>query len=151
MFMSVSNAACVLRVDSLAVPGDTIIATYTISTTTDPPIFSRWIMRIVIEMPPLVVNGSESRMATNGPIPNPFNPVTTLRYRVEKDGPVVMQIFDVRGTYVATVVDTNLHAGKHRAEWDGRDARGNAVGSGVYFARLSSPAGMKTFKLTVVK
>ena len=150
-FTETSTPACFLKVDSLAVPGDTIAAVYTIATQTQPPIFSRWGLRIVIEMPPLVLNGASGPTAATGPVPNPFNPTTTLRYRVDEAGPVVLEIFDVRGTHVATVVDANLRAGRHSAEWDGRDARGNAVGSGVYFARLISPGGTRSFKLTVVK
>ena len=151
MFTTVSNAACVLKVDSLAIPGDTMTATYTVSTTTRPPIFSRWELHVAIEMAPLVLNGFGGPTATMGPVPNPFNPTTTLRYRVDQAGPVVLEIFDVRGTHVATVVDANLGAGRHSAEWNGRDTRGNAVGSGVYFARLVSPSGTRSFKLTVVK
>ena len=151
MFMVLSNEACTLKVDSLAVPGDTVTAIYTISTTTRPPVFSRWELRIAIEMPLLVLGGIGPATATTGPVPNPFNPTTTLRYRIEKAGPVVLAIFDVRGTHVATVVDANMGAGRHSAEWNGRDARGNAVGSGVYFARLVSPSGTRSFKLTVVK
>ena len=151
MFMAVSNTACVLKVDSLAVPGDTVVATYTVSTTTRPPVFSRWLLRVAIEMPPIVLNGFDRPSAATGPVPNPFNPTTALRYRLDQAGPVVLEIFDVRGTHVATVVDANMSAGRHRAEWNGRDTRGNAVGSGVYFARLRSPSGTRSFKLTVVK
>jgi hypothetical protein len=150
-FATASLSACVLKVDSLAVPGDTVAAIFTISTQTRPPMFSRWELRIAIEMPPLVLNGLAPGTVQAGPAPNPFNPSTTLRYRVDESGPVVLEIFDVRGTRLATVVDAELRAGPHSAEWDGRDSRGNVVSSGVYFARLTSLSGAKSFKLTVVK
>ncbi len=73
--------------------------------------------------------------------PNPFNPQTTLPYVVGGEpgsAPrrVVLEIFDVRGARVTTLVDARRAPGAYAATWRGRDARGRAVASGVYFARL---------------
>jgi flagellar hook assembly protein FlgD len=60
-------------------------------------------------------------------------------------------VFDVAGRRLATVSDDVLPAGRHRIEWDARDARGTPVPSGVYFLRVE--AGDRTFarKVSVVR
>ncbi len=69
-------------------------------------------------------------------VPNPFNPVTTLRYVVASRGRVTLSVYDVAGHHVATLVDDVVSAGRHEIEWNGTDAKGNAVASGVYVSRL---------------
>ena len=83
--------------------------------------------------------------------PNPFNPETTVRYTVPAKGRVTLDVFDARGAHVATLVDAERDAGAHTVTWNGRDHRGTASGSGVYFARLTSPAGTRTYKMTLLK
>ena len=68
--------------------------------------------------------------------PNPFNPSTTLAYEVSTPGPVRLQVYDLRGRLVATLVDGHVAAGRHAARWSGRDGNGRDVSSGVYVARL---------------
>jgi hypothetical protein len=64
--------------------------------------------------------------------PNPFNPSTRIQYAVPERGSVTLQVFDILGRQVATLVDEVRNAGKHSVRWD-------AVGlaSGVYFYRLT--------------
>lgn len=69
--------------------------------------------------------------------PNPFNPATTLRFRTDAAGEVVLRVFDARGTLVRTLVRQWFPAGEHQARWDGRDERGAEVASGLYFAHLA--------------
>jgi len=83
--------------------------------------------------------------------PNPFNPETTIRYTVPAKGRVAIAVFDARGAHVATVVDAERDTGAYTVTWNGRDDRGTASGSGVYFARLTSPAGTRTYKMTLLK
>jgi flagellar hook assembly protein FlgD len=64
---------------------------------------------------------------------------------------VQLEIFDVSGRHVRTLVDRVLGAGEHRANWDGRDDAGSRVGSGVYFARYRGVSGGGTAKLVLVK
>jgi hypothetical protein len=78
--------------------------------------------------------------------PNPFNPVTTIEYEVETDGRISLDVFDVAGHRVATLVD-NEHrkTGRYSVTY-------NAAGaSGVYFARLRTAAGDVTRKMVVLK
>jgi hypothetical protein len=74
------------------------------------------------------------------PRPNPFNPTTTLTYEVAAPAntrqPVELTVHDVQGRVVATLVRAELGAGRYQRAWDGRDAAGRTVASGVYVARL---------------
>ena len=63
--------------------------------------------------------------------PNPFNPVTTIRYSIEKTSHVKLQIYNILGKLVETLVDEERLAGPYSLSWDG--AR---FASGVYFYRL---------------
>ena len=70
--------------------------------------------------------------------PNPFNPSTVIPYHVPTAARVRLEVFNVLGQRVATLVDEDRPAGVHTAEWNATDAAGRAVGAGVYFYRLSS-------------
>jgi len=70
--------------------------------------------------------------------PNPFNPSTTIEYYIPDAGQVSLQVFDVSGRLVRTLVDRTKESGNHSITWDGLDETGNAVPSGVYFSRLSA-------------
>jgi hypothetical protein len=64
--------------------------------------------------------------------PNPFNPVTTIRFSLEREGHARIEIFNVAGRRVATLIDRMMPAGEHAVPWN---AAGHA--SGVYFCRLT--------------
>ena len=68
--------------------------------------------------------------------PNPFNPETTIRFTLEKVVRVTLSIYDVKGRRVTTLIDDLRSAGLHEARWDGTDAAGSSVSSGVYFYRM---------------
>ena len=70
--------------------------------------------------------------------PNPFNPSTVIPYQLPAAGHVRLDVFNVLGQRLATLVDAERSAGAHTAQWDGTDAAGRAVGAGVYIYRLSS-------------
>ena len=70
--------------------------------------------------------------------PNPFNPSTIIPYQVPTAAPVRLEVFNVLGQKVATLVDEERPAGVHTAVWNATDAVGRAVGAGVYFYRLRS-------------
>jgi hypothetical protein len=85
--------------------------------------------------------------------PNPFNPTTTLSFTVPADaGRVTLTVYGVTGQVVRTLVDADgLPAGPHSAVWDGTDADGRAVSSGVYFARLSAAGRTLSTKMALLK
>jgi flagellar hook capping protein FlgD/beta-propeller repeat-containing protein len=83
--------------------------------------------------------------------PNPFNPETCIRYTLPARSRVTIDVFDARGAHVATLVDAVAPAGAYTVAWKGQDNGGSAVSSGVYFARLASAAGVRTYKMTLLK
>ncbi|MFN2370320.1 MAG: lamin tail domain-containing protein, partial [Candidatus Krumholzibacteriia bacterium] len=73
-----------------------------------------------------------------GNVPNPFNPSTAVFFSLDRDGHARLDIYDVRGRQVRTLVDARLTAGSYDGayRWDGRDDQGRSVTSGTYFQRL---------------
>jgi hypothetical protein len=84
-------------------------------------------------------------------VPNPFNPSTTIPFSVAENARVSLRVFDARGALVATLVERDMPAGSHSAVWDGRDSKGIAVASGVYFVRLESNDRVSTRKMVLAK
>jgi hypothetical protein len=84
--------------------------------------------------------------------PNPFNPTTTLRWSLLRDGRVRIVIYDARGRRVRRLVDAVL-SGPHwyARTWDGRDDAGGLAPSGVYFARFEAPEVTHSIRLLLVK
>ncbi len=68
--------------------------------------------------------------------PNPFNPSTNLGFRIADRGFARLEVFDVAGGKVATLVERELPPGEHWFQWDGRNEAGEAVASGIYLYRL---------------
>jgi hypothetical protein len=87
-------------------------------------------------------------IALLGNSPNPFNPVTKIRFAVSKPGTYTLRLYNVQGALVKTVASKHYEAGTHEATWDGRTANGGKAASGVYYAQATgadgtSAAGMK--------
>jgi hypothetical protein len=83
--------------------------------------------------------------------PNPFRSVTSLRYRLSESVPVELEIVDLLGREMVTLVDEMQEAGVHVAVWDGRDASGRPVSSGVFIARLRAGSFSASNTLTLIK
>jgi photosystem II stability/assembly factor-like uncharacterized protein len=83
--------------------------------------------------------------------PNPFNPITTIRYTTAAPGPVNITIYDVRGRRIRNLVNERKPAGQYVLEWDGRDQAGSTVASGVYFIRLESEGRVLTRKAVLAQ
>ncbi len=85
-------------------------------------------------------------------VPNPFNPMTVIRFDLARSGRVQLRIYDVAGRLVRTLVDAEMPAGRdHEASWNGLDDSGQRLGSGVYFYRLDAAGERLTRKLVVMK
>ena len=91
------------------------------------------------------------RFAIAGIVPNPFNPVTTIRYEMPEPARVSIIIYDVSGRVVATLVDREIEAGRHAVLWDGRDSDGHSVSSGVYFCSMRANDERRTRKMLLLK
>jgi hypothetical protein len=84
--------------------------------------------------------------------PNPFNPVTTIRYQVKTTGPVTLRIYNVAGQLVRTLVSETVEAGRiHDVNWRGQNDSGLEVSSGVYFYRLVTGEYTQTRKMVLLK
>ena len=76
-------------------------------------------------------------LALDAPVPSPSHGASTFSFRLSQPSQVRLDLIDVRGRRVTTLVDGYLTAGRHEAHWNGRDASGGGVSAGVYFARLT--------------
>jgi subtilisin-like proprotein convertase family protein len=115
---------------------------------------NQWCLQIVYA-PPYVAGVDDetvpSVLALAGNYPNPFNPVTNIKFDLPVRGHVTLQIFDVAGRLVRTLVDETMEAATHTAVWNGTDDAGRLVSSGAYYCRVSSGGAMATSKLLLLK
>jgi serine protease AprX len=90
-----------------------------------------------------------TRLVAN--VPNPFNPRTTVVFELADDGPVRLEVFDLRGRRVRGLLAADSAAGRHWAIWDGRDDAGREVAAGVYHVRLTTGRTAQSLKLSLVR
>jgi hypothetical protein len=83
--------------------------------------------------------------------PNPFNPTTRIEFGLNAPATVSLRIYDAAGRLVRSLVEGARLAGNYREVWDGKDAGGASVSSGVYFYRLDAGAFSKTNKMIVLR
>ncbi|GEM_PF-4080490 len=83
--------------------------------------------------------------------PNPFNPTTTIRYTLRDAGHVSLRVYNSTGQLVNTLVSGVQPTGSHQATWDGTDANGRTVSSGVYFYSLEMENQRETRAMTFLK
>ena len=83
--------------------------------------------------------------------PNPFNPVTTIRFQIPRAVHAKLGVYDLSGRLVTVLVDGRLDAGLHSAIWRGTDRSDRDVAAGVYFARLRTADGVSTKKMVLLK
>jgi hypothetical protein len=83
--------------------------------------------------------------------PNPFNPTTTIEYAIPAAGRVTLEVYNMLGERVASLVDNMQEAGFYRVGWDGRDNNGAAVATGVYLYRVKSGDFSSVRKLLLLK
>jgi hypothetical protein len=86
-----------------------------------------------------------------GNFPNPFNPITTISFNLASEGNVKIEIFNVKGQHVTTLVNDVRSAGRHMALWTGIDANNRSVGSGVYFYQMTTEGYTATQKMLLIK
>jgi hypothetical protein len=84
-------------------------------------------------------------------VPNPFNPLTRIDFKIAGTGPVSLKIYDPAGRLVTTLVDEVMSAGIHQAVWNGRDSAGRTVSAGVYLYRLETGNYSRTRRMTLVR
>ena len=83
--------------------------------------------------------------------PNPFNPTTTIEYELPRDSQVVLQIYNLLGQGIRTLLNQSQPAGMHSAIWDGKNDLGRMVGSGIYIYQIQVGSSTQTRKMIFVQ
>ncbi len=83
--------------------------------------------------------------------PNPFNPQTTISFTLKQSGYTTLEIFNIRGQKLSTLVSEHMPAGTHKVIWDGRDQSGRMMPSGTYLYRLQVNDFQKMRKMMLIK
>ena len=83
--------------------------------------------------------------------PNPFNPITTIRYGLPSDALVTLSIYDMLGREIARLVNTNQEAGSKSVQWNATDTMGRPVGAGVYLYKIQAGEFVQTRKMFLLK
>jgi len=97
-------------------------------------------------------NSEVNAIATlDGNYPNPFNPSTTVKYSMEESANVSIDIYDVKGKKVKTLVNDIQSAGSHTEVWNGTNNNGEVVGSGIYFMKMTAGNVSSTKKMVLMK
>ena len=83
--------------------------------------------------------------------PNPFNSGTVIRFALPQRAEVELNVYNLAGQQVATLVQGVRPAGTYALNWDGRDAAGRALASGAYLYRLRAGTATQTCKLLILR
>ncbi len=83
--------------------------------------------------------------------PNPFNPQTTISFALPQAGRVRIVVYNVLGQAIKTLADDNFAAGTHKLVWDGTNASGASVSSGIYFYRIEANSYKASKKMILLK
>ncbi len=140
-----------------SVPGGT--ATYVDSPAQIGATYIYWIQAVsvngfselVAAAPVVGVEEKVSVFRVSGFYPNPFNPTASIEYSIPVRSSVMLDIYDVLGRKVVNLEDRVLPAGSHVSTWNGRDSRGNLLGSGVYLYRLRAGAFVSSGKVMMLR
>ena len=100
----------------------------------------------------LELQSTPREFALHQNFPNPFNPDTTIKYDLSESADVTLQIYNVLGQVVRTLVASEAqNAGRYQIRWNGMDDRGVSVSSGIYFYRISAGEFQNVRKLMLLK
>ena len=104
-----------------------------------------------IRSPIAAVNVSPLALALEQNVPNPFNPSTRIAFTLPTAAEVDLSVYTVDGRMVQTLQRGRAEPGRHEAQWNGSDARGESVGSGLYLYRLRAGKAVATRKMLLLK
>jgi len=118
------------------------------------PAYTVWLLQLTASQLTGIefVNGpvpAQFELAQN--YPNPFNPTTEITFALPKAAPVLLEVFDLTGRVVATLVNQDLAAGTHKVAWNAKNGNGESLASGVYLYRISAGDFVAAKKMVLVK
>ncbi len=112
----------------------------------------KFVPQIQEHVPAAAPEAAAAPMTGLGPCrPNPFNPHTTVSFRVAATGPATLRIFDVAGRLISTLVDGVVTAGEHAVTWNGTTSAGQPVASGIYFMRFETGGFQQVRQMTLLR
>ena len=124
----------------------------------DQGMLNEWCVRLIYagvvlidEQPGEEENNLPTVFALHDNYPNPFNPMTTIKFDLPRQSQVSLRIYDVAGRLVRTLVDELKPAAAHSVVWNGQDNNGRQAASGVYYYQLVTDEFSKTSKMLLVK
>ncbi|MFH1277114.1 MAG: FG-GAP-like repeat-containing protein [Candidatus Eisenbacteria bacterium] len=135
-------------IDSIIVrwPSGTVTDTANVAADQRITLFEETVQTGVAGGPPLPV-----RYELFGNAPNPFNPVTTVRFALPERSRVSLSVYDISGRLVRALKTGEEDAGWFSVTWNGRDGAGREVGSGIYFVRMATPKHSDTKKMVLIR
>ena len=83
--------------------------------------------------------------------PNPFNPTTTISFALNETSDVQIDVYNITGQHVKTLINKHLEADNHNIVWNGNDSEGKSVASGVYFYKMKCSNYLSTKKMILMK
>jgi hypothetical protein len=98
-----------------------------------------------------VSGAAPDEYALLGNYPNPFNPSTTISYKVPVKSPVSLKVYDISGRFVRTLFEREITGGYHQAVWDGRDEWGRIMAAGTYIVEMESGRFSGVLKVMLLK
>ncbi len=112
---------------------------------------------LTVEDPPQLVVGVDDEeqipvdYSVSQNYPNPFNPTTAISYSLPVTSRIKIQVYDITGSLVNTLLNTEQAAGKHQIIWNGKNSSGAQVSTGIYFLRFDAGVYTNTFKMMLLK
>lgn len=83
--------------------------------------------------------------------PNPFNPSTTISYTIPQSSHVTVEVFNIKGQKISTLINENQSSGQHSIQWNAKNNDQQTVSSGIYFVKISSSFGNQMIKTLLMK
>ena len=83
--------------------------------------------------------------------PNPFNPTTTISFEIGESGKAKVEIFNVKGQKIKTLLNQKMKVGNHSVIWNGNDSNNKRVSSGMYFYKITVNGNQQTNKMLMLK
>ncbi len=97
------------------------------------------------------ISGVPTAISIQSLVPNPFNPSITISFNVGQSGTVELNIYDLIGRRINSLVSQQFEIGQYSRQWDGRDNNGSMMPAGVYLVQIKSDTTTDSKKVTLVK